>query len=237
MEDYNRIGESNLYLLSVWGLYTRAWVHIDLAFPLKHRVKVRLRREADCFWAEVKDEQVVIPKPLRKISESIACGLSERALIENTRVDVNQNLDDGSNHDKILEVSNEGFSMSSNSSIKTSITRNSRLKKIAWTVGSGRSVSSYNVHLRKRRRKSEVWRVRGLESLRLLHKLWDLLHITSPNLVFLIETKLYGSKARKVVSRLGYDGHIVVDSKGISDKLNQRILHENLFLFFINNLK
>ncbi|PON60181.1 Endonuclease/exonuclease/phosphatase [Parasponia andersonii] len=232
MKDYNRSGESNFYSLPVWWRYARAWVCVDLAFPLKRRVKVRLGKEVDCFWAKVKDEQVVIPKPLRKIHESIARGLSKGAPTENTRVYVNQNQDDVSNQNKILEVSNEGFCMSSDGSIKTSTTRKPRSKKMAWTVSSGRSISSRNVHLRKMR-SCLCWNVRGLESPRVSNILWDLLHITSPYFIFLIETKLYGSKATGVVSKLGYDGHMVVDSEVRSGELIL-LWHRDYDIQFLN---
>ena len=52
-----------------------------------------------------------------------------------------------------------------------------------------------------------------------MDRLRDLLRSTSPNLVFLIETKLNGDKARDVGRKMGYQNIIVVESIGCSSGL------------------
>lgn len=60
------------------------------------------------------------------------------------------------------------------------------------------------------------WNACGLESSQTLDKLCDLLCSICPSLVFLIETKLNGCKARDFVGKVGFSNHMVIDSQGRS---------------------
>lgn len=52
-----------------------------------------------------------------------------------------------------------------------------------------------------------------------MDRLHNLLCSTSQNLVFLIETKIHGDRAKNIGRLMGYQNHMVVDSIGCSGRL------------------
>ena len=63
------------------------------------------------------------------------------------------------------------------------------------------------------------WNVRGLGNPRAFNRLRKLIRKSSPDMVFLSETRLFGRRAANLKRRLGFDGMAYVDSEGRSGGL------------------
>lgn len=77
-----------------------------------------------------------------------------------------------------------------------------------------------------------MWNCRGAASQGFMQAFKDMVDFHKPTLVILIETKLSGARATKVISRLGFQNHTHTDgnSRGIFILSNNDIIGETLML-------